>query len=189
MAVPSPTPHGGICMQALCSQVFKDNPPRRMVNVGLDFRRFDQVLAVLIKHGRLKLYDQDVRANVLGGVPAVEPAVDAAIAAAIVSSFSEAQLPADTAFIGEVDLGGALPQCKLHQCKPPLVPCPLCRRLCCYLHLSHAWGAHGTYTRLRRGTYRHWGRPALPEVAVLCLCVCVLCYARLGVSNHLNRVR
>lgn len=103
-----PQPRGGV--QALCSQVFKDNPPRRMVNVGLDFRRFDQVLAVLIKHGRLKLYDQDVRANVLGGVPAVEPAVDAAIAAAIVSSFSEAQLPADTAFIGEVDLGGALAQ-------------------------------------------------------------------------------
>lgn len=94
-------------MQALCSQVFRDNPPRRMVNVGLDFRRFDQVLAVLIKHGRLKLYDQDVRANVLGGVPAVEPALDAAVAAAIISSFSEATLPSDTAFIGEVDLGGA----------------------------------------------------------------------------------
>lgn len=94
--------------QALCSQVFKDNPPRRMVNVGLDFRRFDQVLAVLIKHGRLRLFDQDVRANVIGGVPAVEPAVDAAIAAAIVSSFSDTHPPTDTAFIGEVDLGGAL---------------------------------------------------------------------------------
>lgn len=95
------------CMQALCSQVFKDNPPRRMVNVGLDFRRFDQALAVLIKHAKLKLYDQDVRANVLGGLPATEPAVDAAVAASIVSSFFEVPLPADVAFVGELDLGGA----------------------------------------------------------------------------------
>lgn len=77
-----------------------------MVNVGLDFRRFDQALAVLIKHAKLKLYDQDVRANVLGGLPATEPAVDAAVAAAIASSFFEAPLPLDVAFVGELDLGG-----------------------------------------------------------------------------------
>lgn len=80
-----------------------------MVNVGLDFRRFDQALAVLIKHAKLKLYDQDVRANVLGGLPATEPAVDVAVAAAIASSFFEAPLPLDVAFVGELDLGGASP--------------------------------------------------------------------------------
>jgi predicted ATP-dependent serine protease len=97
-------------IQALCSQVFKDNPPRRMVNVGLDYRRFDQTLAVLIKHARLKLYDQDVRLNVLGGLPATEPAVDAAMAAAIASSFYDTPLALDCAFFGELDLGGAPPR-------------------------------------------------------------------------------
>jgi DNA repair protein RadA/Sms len=94
-------------MQALCNEVFRDNPPRRMVNGGLDFRRFDQVLAVLIKHGKVKLYNQDARVNVLGGAQAMEPAADAAMAAAILSSFHEVELPRDVAFVGEVDLGGA----------------------------------------------------------------------------------
>ena len=95
-------------VQALCNEVFRDNPPRRMVNGGLDWKRFDQVLAVLIKHGRMKLYNQDARVNVLGGAPAMEPAADAAMAAAIISSFYDVQMPSDIAFVGEVDLGGAL---------------------------------------------------------------------------------
>jgi DNA repair protein RadA/Sms len=117
-------------MQALCSHVFKDNPPRRMVNVGLDFRRFDQALAVLIKHGKVKLYDQDVRVNVLGGLPATEPAVDAAIAAAIVSSFFEVPLPPDVAFVGELDLGGTSPRSLLLPQPLPVachaMPCKAC---------------------------------------------------------------
>ena len=80
-----------------------------MVNGGLDFKRFDQVLAVLIKHGKVKLYNQDARVNVLGGAPACEPATDAAMAAAILSSFHEVNLPPDIVFVGEVDLGGAAP--------------------------------------------------------------------------------
>lgn len=80
-----------------------------MVNGGLDWKRFDQVLAVLIKHGRMKLYNQDARVNVLGGAPAMEPAADAAMAAAIISSFYDVQMPSDIAFVGEVDLGGAPP--------------------------------------------------------------------------------
>jgi DNA repair protein RadA/Sms len=95
-------------MQALCSPAVKDFPPRRMVNGGLDFKRFDQVLAVLSKHGRMKLYDQDARVNILGGLPAVEPAIDAAMAAAIISSFYEVSIPPTTCFVGEVDLAGAV---------------------------------------------------------------------------------
>ena len=95
-------------VQALCNEVFQENPPRRMVTGGLDFRRFDQVLAVLVKIGRVKLYNQDVRANVLGGAPAAETAVDAAMAAAVLSSFYELDLAPDVAYVGEVDLGGVL---------------------------------------------------------------------------------
>ena len=99
--------HRAVPPQALCNEVFQDNPPRRMVTGGLDFRRFDQVLAVLIKIGKVKLYNQDARVNVLGGAPALEPAVDAAMAAAIMCSFFEVEMAPDLAFIGEIDLGGA----------------------------------------------------------------------------------
>jgi DNA repair protein RadA/Sms len=77
-----------------------------MVNGGLDFRRFDQVLAVLSKHARMKMYNQDARVNVLGGARATEPAADAAMAAAIMCSYFDIQMPVDMVFIGEVDLGG-----------------------------------------------------------------------------------
>jgi predicted ATP-dependent serine protease len=95
-------------VQALCNEVYsgKDTPPRRMVNGGLDFRRFDQVLAVLSKHARMKMYNQDARVNVLGGARATEPAADAAMAAAIMCSYFDIQMPVDMVFIGEVDLGG-----------------------------------------------------------------------------------
>lgn len=94
-------------MQALCSEVHKDNPPRRMVNAGLDWKRFDQIIAVLIKHGRLELWKQDARLNVVGGIAVKDPAADAAIAAAVVSSYNSRPLPPDMAFVGEIDLGGA----------------------------------------------------------------------------------
>jgi hypothetical protein len=94
-------------LQALCNEVHGDSPPRRMVTGGLDFRRFDQILAVLIKIGKVKLYNQDARVNVLGGAPAMEPAADAAMAAALLSSFFEVDMDPDVAFVGEVDLGGA----------------------------------------------------------------------------------
>ena len=92
-------------LQALCNEVHQDNPPRRMVTGGLDYRRFDQVIAV-IKIAKVKLYNQDARVNVLGGAPANEPAADAAMAAALLSSFFEADIEPDVAFVGEVDLGG-----------------------------------------------------------------------------------
>ena len=73
----------------------------------MDWKRFGQVLAVLIKHAKVKLYNQDARVNVLGGALASEPATDAAMAAAVLSSFHEIDLPPDIVFVGEVDLGGA----------------------------------------------------------------------------------
>ena len=104
-------------MQALCSEAPPEIPPRRMVTGGLDFRRFDQVLAVMLKHGKVPLFSQDVRANVLGGAPAAEPAVDAAMAAAVMTSFyEEVQMPQDMAFVGEIDLGGVLLGFELPRC-------------------------------------------------------------------------
>jgi DNA repair protein RadA/Sms len=56
----------------------------------------------------LRLYDQDVFVNVIGGLKIDEPAADLAIAAAIASSAKDVPIRADTVLIGEVGLSGEL---------------------------------------------------------------------------------
>ncbi|MGC9334104.1 MAG: DNA repair protein RadA [Anaerolineae bacterium] len=79
--------------------------PRRTAN-GVDFNRLLLLVAVLSKRVGLKLFDQDVFVNVVGGLRVNEPAADLAVALAIASSFRNASLPADLAAIGEVGLSG-----------------------------------------------------------------------------------
>ena len=81
--------------------------PRRTVN-GVDFNRLLLTIAVLSRRVGLRLSDQDVFVNVVGGLRISEPAADLALAAAISSSVKDLPLPADVAFIGEVGLSGEL---------------------------------------------------------------------------------
>jgi len=81
--------------------------PRRTAN-GIDFNRLLLLVAVLSKRVGLRLFDQDVFVNVVGGLRINEPAADLALALAIASSFQNAPLPADLAAIGEVGLSGEL---------------------------------------------------------------------------------
>src|SRR6201981_1567422 len=80
--------------------------PRRAV-VGWDPSRLSMVLAVLEAHCGVKLGGHDVYLNVAGGLRIQEPAADLAAAAALVSSFTEAPLPADAVYFGEISLSGA----------------------------------------------------------------------------------
>jgi DNA repair protein RadA/Sms len=79
--------------------------PRRAV-VGWDPSRLSMVLAVLEAHCGVRLSSHDVYLNVAGGLRIVEPAADLAAAAALVSSLSNAALPADAVYFGEVSLSG-----------------------------------------------------------------------------------
>jgi DNA repair protein RadA/Sms len=79
--------------------------PRRTAN-GIDFNRLLLLVAVLTKRVGLRLFDQDVFINVVGGLRVNEPAADLAVALAIASSFQNVPLPADLAAIGEVGLSG-----------------------------------------------------------------------------------
>jgi DNA repair protein RadA/Sms len=79
--------------------------PRRTAN-GIDFNRLLLLVAVLTKRVGLRLLDQDVFINVVGGLRVNEPAADLAVALAIASSFQNAPLPADLAAIGEIGLSG-----------------------------------------------------------------------------------
>ncbi len=79
--------------------------PRRTVN-GLDFNRLLLVVAVLTRRVGLKLGEQDIFANVVGGLQAEEPAMDLAVALALASTVRDRPLPADLAAVGEVGLSG-----------------------------------------------------------------------------------
>jgi DNA repair protein RadA/Sms len=81
--------------------------PRRTAN-GVDFNRLLLLVAVLSKRVGLRLFDQDVFVNVIGGLRINEPAADLAVALAIASSFQNVPLPEDLAAVGEVGLSGEL---------------------------------------------------------------------------------
>jgi DNA repair protein RadA/Sms len=80
---------------------------RRTAN-GVDLNRVLLTLAVLSRRLGMRLADQDVFVNVVGGLQVDEPAADLAVAAAIASSFANRPLPADVAMVGEVGLSGEL---------------------------------------------------------------------------------
>ncbi len=93
-------------VQALTSSTTFANP-RRTGN-GVDFNRLLLLTAVLSKRVRLKLGDQDVFVNIVGGLEVDEPAADLAIAAAVASSVRNRPVAADLALVGEVGLSGEL---------------------------------------------------------------------------------
>jgi DNA repair protein RadA/Sms len=93
-------------MQALVAPTTLGTPRRAVV--GWDQNRLSMVLAVLEAHCGVKLSGYDVYLNVAGGLRIQEPAADLAAAAALVSSLSNAPLPPDAVFFGEVSLSGAI---------------------------------------------------------------------------------
>ncbi len=93
-------------VQGLSSPTAFGNP-RRTPN-GVDFNRLLLVSAVLARRIGLRLGDQDVFVNVVGGIQVEEPAADLAVAAAIASSVRDQPIKADTVLIGEVGLSGEL---------------------------------------------------------------------------------
>lgn len=78
--------------------------PRRSIR-GLDQARVNQVLAVLQRHADLKLSDQEVYVNVVGGWRLDDPGCDLAVALAIASSASNRPLGRLAAW-GEIGLAG-----------------------------------------------------------------------------------
>ena len=93
-------------LQALTSPTSFGNP-RRTPN-GVDFNRMLLISAVLSKRVGLKLHEQDIFVNVIGGLKVSEPASDLAMAMAMASSYYDVPIPADMVIIGEVGLSGEL---------------------------------------------------------------------------------
>ncbi len=81
--------------------------PRRMSD-GFDINRLIILVAVLEKHGFMKLNTHDVFINLAGGFKISETSADLAVAIAIASSLKEKSIPKDTGFLGEISLSGEI---------------------------------------------------------------------------------
>ena len=93
-------------LQALVDEVAGGYPKR--VAVGLDQQRLAMHLAVMHRHCGITLSDQDVFANVVGGVRIGETGADLALLLAVLSSFRDRILPRDLIVFGELGLTGEL---------------------------------------------------------------------------------
>ena len=82
-------------------------PPKRLA-VGMDNYRLSMLIAIMQRHLELKLFDQDIFLNVVGGVRVSEPAIDLAVILAIISSYKNKYLPEKMAVCGEIGLSGEI---------------------------------------------------------------------------------
>ena len=79
--------------------------PQRTAN-GFDRNRLTLLLAVLEKRGGFSFANQDVYLNIAGGFRLNDPAGDLGVCCSLVSSLLDQPINQQTAFIGEVGLGG-----------------------------------------------------------------------------------
>jgi DNA repair protein RadA/Sms len=93
-------------VQALTATGFLGSAKRRAS--GIDANRLAMSIAVLEKHGDLRLADQDVFAAVAGGVRLAEPAADLALLLAVAGAYLGRTVPPRFAAIGEVGLSGEI---------------------------------------------------------------------------------
>ena len=93
-------------VQALVDAAPFGNP--RRVTLGLESNRLHMLLAVLHRHAGVSLGDQDVFANVVGGMKISETGADLPLLAAALSSFRGRPVANDTVVIGEVGLAGEI---------------------------------------------------------------------------------
>ena len=91
-------------IQALVNPVQGGHSSR--VAVGLDQQRLAMHLAVLQRHCGVQLGDQDVFANVVGGLRIAETGADLALLLAVLSSFRNRPLPKHLIVFGELGLTG-----------------------------------------------------------------------------------
>ena len=93
-------------VQVLVDSSQAGNP--RRVALGLEGNRLAMLLAVLHRHAGVTLADQDVFANVVGGMRIQETAADLPLLLAALSSLRGRPVPHDMVVFGEVGLAGEI---------------------------------------------------------------------------------
>jgi len=80
----------------------------RRTALGIDNSRLSMLIAVLEKKMGLKLLDQDVYVNIVGGIRPEGTYTDLAVALAVYSSYTGKKMDSRTIVIGEIGLTGDL---------------------------------------------------------------------------------
>ena len=83
-------------------------PSPRRLTLGLEQNRLAMLLAVLHRHAGIAMFDQDVYANLVGGVRVAETSVDLPLICAALSSFRNKPLASDLVVFGEIGLAGEI---------------------------------------------------------------------------------
>ncbi|MEK7189187.1 MAG: DNA repair protein RadA [Patescibacteria group bacterium] len=91
-------------IQALTNKTSYGYPKR--ATSGFDLSRLELLLAVLSRRAGLKLENQDVFLNVVGGLRVKDPSLDLAACLAIASSLANQPMPQQSIALGEVGLSG-----------------------------------------------------------------------------------
>ena len=81
--------------------------PKRACS-GYDINRLNLLIAVLERRTKLKLSDQDIYINVVGGIKVQDSAADLAVCLAIASAVAKRKLSEKYVVFGEVGLGGEI---------------------------------------------------------------------------------
>lgn len=81
--------------------------PKRTAS-GFDLNRLNLLIAVMERRTKLKLSDQDIFVNVVGGMKLNDAAADLAVCMAIASAAAKRKLGAEYVVFGEVGLGGEI---------------------------------------------------------------------------------
>ena len=93
-------------IQALVTECQYGNP--RRLAVGFDQNRLAMLLAVLSRHGGIFTANDEIYANVVGGIKVTETSSDLAIVVGVVSSLRDKVIPHDVFFFGEIGLSGEI---------------------------------------------------------------------------------
>lgn len=91
-------------VQALVNKTSYGYPKR--ASSGVELNRLNLLIAMLERRTKLKLDDQDIYINIVGGMKITEPGADLAICMAIASAARGMQLKKNAAVFGEVGLSG-----------------------------------------------------------------------------------
>jgi DNA repair protein RadA/Sms len=81
--------------------------PKRTAS-GFDLNRLNLIIAIIERRTKLKLFNDDIYINVVGGIKLTEPAADLAVAMAIASAKANKNLKEDLVVFGELGLSGEI---------------------------------------------------------------------------------
>lgn len=99
-------------VEVLLSKTYRAFPERQCI--GVDPKRVDLIIAIMQRYLGYKLHQYDIFVNIPGELRLHDSGIDLAIMAAIRSQYTNAPVPDQTIWIGELSLSGQITASRLH---------------------------------------------------------------------------